>query len=172
MTKTPKRPSTSLISVHSPKQIKLDIESFRCVADLQKMLENCTIVIRIRNVSYEREVKLNNKNTKTFHMDGFDKNSTGIRIVFFDKMAKKWDNLLYVSTNIYNINTCKKKIIKIITDKLRLQNKKFSIATSQSRLQQLGQSIRVRNSSGQYNRRNMSSSRENMHDSKNMYNDR
>lgn len=93
---TPKRPATGNKMIFSPKKIKLDIESFRGLIDMIDQLASVVIMVRIRNISNERSIKMGNRNMKTFHMDGFDRKGDGIRFLFFDQMVNRWDNLLYV----------------------------------------------------------------------------
>lgn len=70
---------------------------------LDGILKGLSIELRLRNISDEREIKIINKTVLCYHADGFDKNSQGVRIIFFDKMVKKWEDALFVSKNLQSI---------------------------------------------------------------------
>lgn len=73
------------------------MDKFRCISDIEKVISDMVVMLRIRNITEERSVKFGNRNVITFHCDGFDKNKEGLRITFFDQMAKRWGDLLEVS---------------------------------------------------------------------------
>lgn len=94
---TPKRSLAERGGPNTPKKIKLSYENFNSLIKLEGIIKELSIELRLRNISDEREAKISNKTVLNYHADGFDKNSQGVRIIFFDKMVKKWEDELFVS---------------------------------------------------------------------------
>lgn len=78
------------------KKKRFDLSLLTSIVELEKMFDDIAITVRLRNVTDDREIKIGNKISTVFHTDGFDKKGDAIRISFFDKMVKKWENDIQV----------------------------------------------------------------------------